>query len=104
MMSPSNYKFSLHFVSAISNCQSLLLRRRAIDLEPLQPLIKKFIGFLETEAMPSFSKTSRPRAELDRVSIWLGIKSLYELFHPNLILRNVSLTTIHANDACKSDL
>ncbi|EXC33624.1 hypothetical protein L484_013821 [Morus notabilis] len=50
--------------------------RRATDLEPLQPLIKKFIGFLEAEVLPSATKTSRPRAELDRVSIWLGIKSL----------------------------
>lgn len=54
----------------------LFLHRRATDLEPLQPLIKKFIGFLEAEVLPSATKTSRPRAELDRVSIWLGIKSL----------------------------
>ncbi|PON78563.1 P-loop containing nucleoside triphosphate hydrolase [Parasponia andersonii] len=56
--------------------------RRATVLEPLQPLIKKFIGFLETEALPSAMKTSRPRAELDRVSIWLGIKSLLGFLEP----------------------
>jgi hypothetical protein len=50
--------------------------RRVTDLEPLQPLLKKFIGFLDTEVLPSTFETSRPRAKLDRVSIWLGIKSL----------------------------
>lgn len=52
--------------------------RGATDLEPLQPLLKKFIGFLETEILPSASKTSRPRAQMERLSIWLGITSLYE--------------------------
>ncbi|XP_030499717.2 uncharacterized protein LOC115715063 isoform X1 [Cannabis sativa] len=56
--------------------------RRATDVEPLQPLIKKFISFLEAEALPSATKTSRPRAELDRVSIWLGIKSLLGFLEP----------------------
>jgi hypothetical protein len=54
----------------------LFVCRRVTDLEPLQPLLKKFIGFLETEVLPSTLETSRPRAKLDRVSIWLGIKSL----------------------------
>lgn len=52
--------------------------RGATDLEPLQPLLKKFVGFLETEILPSASKTSRPRAQMERLSIWLGITSLYE--------------------------
>ncbi|XP_062110921.1 uncharacterized protein LOC133822564 isoform X2 [Humulus lupulus] len=56
--------------------------RRATDVEPLQPLIKKFISFLEAEALPSAMKASRPRAELDRVSIWLGIKSLLGFLEP----------------------
>ncbi|GMY38273.1 helicase SEN1 [Fagus crenata] len=56
--------------------------RRVTDLEPLQPLLKKFIGFLETEVLPSTLETSRPRAKLDRVSIWLGIKSLLGFLEP----------------------
>ncbi|GMY38252.1 hypothetical protein FCV25MIE_33496 [Fagus crenata] len=52
------------------------------DFEPLQPLLKKFIGFLETEVLPSTLETSRPRAKLDRVSIWLGIKSLLGFLEP----------------------
>lgn len=47
-----------------------------MDLEPLQPLLKKFIGFLENEVLPSPLETSRPRAQLDRIPIWLGITSL----------------------------
>ncbi|KAG5237987.1 P-loop containing nucleoside triphosphate hydrolases superfamily [Salix suchowensis] len=56
--------------------------RGATDLEPLQPLLNKFIGFLETEILPSASKTSRPRAQLERLSIWLGITSLLEFLEP----------------------
>lgn len=56
--------------------------RGATDLEPLQPLLKKFIGFLETEILPSASKTSRPRAQMERLSIWLGITSLLEFLEP----------------------
>ncbi|XP_050221011.1 uncharacterized ATP-dependent helicase C29A10.10c isoform X2 [Mercurialis annua] len=51
-------------------------------MEPLQPLLNKFIGFLETEALPSASKNSRPRAQLERLSIWLGITSLLEFLEP----------------------
>ncbi|XP_016648875.1 PREDICTED: uncharacterized protein LOC107880878 [Prunus mume] len=56
--------------------------RRATDLEPLQPLLKKFIGFLETEVLPSTLKTLRPRVQLERMSIWLGIKSLLGFLEP----------------------
>ncbi|TYG65006.1 hypothetical protein ES288_D06G151100v1 [Gossypium darwinii] len=56
--------------------------RRAMDLEPLQPLLKKFIGFLENEVLPSPLETSRPRAQLDRLPIWLGITSLLEFLEP----------------------
>ncbi|XP_031256135.1 uncharacterized protein LOC116114119 isoform X4 [Pistacia vera] len=56
--------------------------RRATDLEPLQPLLKKFVGFLETEVLPSTVKTSRPRAQLERLPIWLGITSLLEFLEP----------------------
>lgn len=47
-----------------------------MDLEPLQPLLKKFIGCLEADALPSALETSTTRAQLDRVSLWIGIKSL----------------------------
>ncbi|KAH9668004.1 p-loop containing nucleoside triphosphate hydrolases superfamily protein [Citrus sinensis] len=56
--------------------------RRATDLEPMQPLLKKFIGFLETEVLTSTFKTSRPRARLKRLPIWLGITSLLEFLEP----------------------
>lgn len=44
-------------------------------MEPLQPLLKKFIGSLEADALPLDLETS-PRIQLDRVSSWIGIKSL----------------------------
>ncbi|KAL6846836.1 hypothetical protein ACP4OV_024284 [Aristida adscensionis] len=50
--------------------------RRAVDLEPLQPLMQKYINFLESEVLPSTSKYSRPRVQLQRADIWLGFKSL----------------------------
>ncbi|KAL7180670.1 hypothetical protein ACSBR1_043789 [Camellia fascicularis] len=56
--------------------------RRATDLEPLQPLLKKCIGFLETEALPSTVDTSRPRVQLDRITVWLGIKALLGFLEP----------------------
>ncbi|XVE91125.1 hypothetical protein DITRI_Ditri20bG0129600 [Diplodiscus trichospermus] len=56
--------------------------RRATDLEPLQPLLKKFIGFLENEVLPSTLETSRPRVQLDRLPIWLGMTSLLEFLEP----------------------
>ncbi|XP_050380960.1 uncharacterized ATP-dependent helicase C29A10.10c isoform X2 [Argentina anserina] len=56
--------------------------RRAVDLEPLQPLLKKFIIFLETELLPSTVKTTRPRVQLDRTSIWIGIKTLLGFLEP----------------------
>ncbi|KAI4355924.1 hypothetical protein L6164_004648 [Bauhinia variegata] len=56
--------------------------RRAADLEPLQPLLKKFIGCLEAEALPSALETSTPRIQPDRVSLWIGIKSLLGFLDP----------------------
>lgn len=50
--------------------------RRAEDLEPLQPLLKKCIYFLEAEVLPSTPATSRPRMQLDCTSVWLGINGL----------------------------
>ncbi|KAJ4958297.1 hypothetical protein NE237_025408 [Protea cynaroides] len=56
--------------------------RRAADLEPLQPLLKKCIGFLETEVLPSTLETSRPRVQLERITVWLGIKALLGFLEP----------------------
>ncbi|XLU25568.1 uncharacterized protein [Arachis hypogaea] len=56
--------------------------RRGADLEPLQPLLKKFIGCLEADALPLALDTSTPRAQLDRVSLWIGIKSLLSFLEP----------------------
>ncbi|KAK7262042.1 hypothetical protein RIF29_28370 [Crotalaria pallida] len=56
--------------------------RRAKDLEPLQPLLKKFIGCLEADALPSALEASTTRAQLDRVSLWIGIKSLLGFLDP----------------------
>ncbi|CAA6672122.1 unnamed protein product [Spirodela intermedia] len=50
--------------------------RLAADLEPLQPLLRKYIGFLETEVLSSGSESSRPRVEHERLAVWLGIKTL----------------------------
>jgi senataxin len=52
--------------------------RSATQLERLQPLLKKFIGILEMEGLPSASQEPRPRIYLDRSSIWLGMTSLLE--------------------------
>ncbi|KAL3736981.1 hypothetical protein ACJRO7_025846 [Eucalyptus globulus] len=56
--------------------------RRAADLEPLQQLLKKIIGSLETEVMPLTSENLRPRLELDRSAAWIGIKSLIGFLEP----------------------
>uniref|UniRef100_A0A0E0M2X1 Uncharacterized protein n=1 Tax=Oryza punctata TaxID=4537 RepID=A0A0E0M2X1_ORYPU len=53
--------------------------RKAVDLDPLQPLLQKYINFLEAEVLPSTSESPRPRVQLQRADIWLGFKSLYSL-------------------------
>ncbi|KAF7135616.1 hypothetical protein RHSIM_Rhsim08G0251000 [Rhododendron simsii] len=55
---------------------------RATDLEPLQPLLKKCIGLLETEVLPLAVETSRPRVQLERTTVWLGIKALLGFLEP----------------------
>lgn len=50
--------------------------RRATDLEPLQPLLKKFIAYLEAETLPSAMEISTPQPQPDRASLWIGFKSL----------------------------
>ncbi|CAK8535549.1 unnamed protein product [Lathyrus sativus] len=56
--------------------------RSAVDLEPLQPLLKKFIGCLEVDTLPLVMETSTPKTPLDRMSIWIGIKSLLGFLEP----------------------
>lgn len=58
------------------NISSYNLFRKSMDLEPLQPLLKKRIGFLETDMVPLVAEASRPRVQLERISVWLGIKAL----------------------------
>lgn len=50
--------------------------RGAADVEPLQPLLKRYIGFLETEVLSSTTETYRPRVQLERIPVWHGIKAL----------------------------
>lgn len=50
--------------------------RSATDLEPLQPLLRKYIWFLETEVLPSTLDALRSRVQLERMNVWLGMKSL----------------------------
>ncbi|KAG9449287.1 hypothetical protein H6P81_009252 [Aristolochia fimbriata] len=56
--------------------------RSASDLEPLQPLLKKFISYLETDHLPSTLEDKRPRMQLERLTVWLGIKSLLGFLEP----------------------
>ncbi|KAI3786251.1 hypothetical protein L1987_45386 [Smallanthus sonchifolius] len=57
--------------------------RSAEDLDHLQPLLKKCIVLLETEVVPTSSESSRPRMQLDRVTVWLGIKALLGFLEPH---------------------
>ncbi|GKE20922.1 hypothetical protein Tco_1432434, partial [Tanacetum coccineum] len=45
-------------------------------------LLKKCIEFLETKVMPSSVETSRPRMQLVRIIIWLGIKAMHGFLEP----------------------
>ncbi|KAL9247212.1 hypothetical protein vseg_020667 [Gypsophila vaccaria] len=56
--------------------------RCATDLEPLQPLLKRCIGFLSGEEIQSYSENSRPRAQMERMTIWLGLKALLSFLEP----------------------
>jgi len=54
--------------------------RETSRLEPVQPLLKKFIHFLNNS--PPNKEISRPRIQYDRASVWLGIKSLIGFLNP----------------------
>ncbi|KAL1829332.1 hypothetical protein ACET3Z_007744 [Daucus carota] len=56
--------------------------REASELEGLHPLLQRYIGFLETEVVSSTTKSNRPRVELERTTIWHGIKSLLGFLEP----------------------
>ncbi|WOK96345.1 hypothetical protein Cni_G05052 [Canna indica] len=58
----------------LAGCMGKL--RRATDLEPLQPLLRKYIGFLEAEDLPPISDMLRPRVQLERMNVWNGFKTL----------------------------
>lgn len=64
----------------LAGCMGKL--RRAADLDPLQPWLKKCIGFLVAEVLPSTFETSRPRVQLDSISVWLGFKALLRFLEP----------------------
>lgn len=53
------------------------LFRRATDLDPMQPLLRKYIGFLEAEVSPAISDMLRPRMLLESINVWNGFKTLY---------------------------
>ncbi|KAL8458916.1 hypothetical protein ACS0TY_036417 [Phlomoides rotata] len=56
--------------------------RRSTDLDPLQHLLKKCMCILETEVMQPAIETSRPRVQLDRITVWLGMKALVGFLEP----------------------
>ncbi|KAH6773277.1 P-loop containing nucleoside triphosphate hydrolases superfamily protein [Perilla frutescens var. hirtella] len=56
--------------------------RRSTDLDPLQHLLKKCIYVLETEGVQAALETSRPRVQLDRLTVWLGMKALVGFLEP----------------------
>ncbi|KAJ8535753.1 hypothetical protein K7X08_034154 [Anisodus acutangulus] len=56
--------------------------RQPADLDALQPLLKKYISYLATDVLPSSTPNPRPRVELDRVTVWLGIKALLGFLEP----------------------
>ncbi|KZV27524.1 hypothetical protein F511_04575 [Dorcoceras hygrometricum] len=56
--------------------------RKSTDLDPLQHLLKKCIYILETENAESSIEMSRPRVQLDRITVWLGMKALIGFLEP----------------------
>ncbi|XP_073146696.1 uncharacterized protein [Henckelia pumila] len=57
--------------------------RRSTDLDPLQHLLKKCMCILEAENTESaIEASSRPRVQLDRITVWLGMKALVGFLEP----------------------
>lgn len=50
--------------------------RQSADLDALQPLLKKYISYLAADVLQLSMPNLRPRVELDRATVWLGIKAL----------------------------
>lgn len=65
------------------------MNRKATDLEPLHPLLKKCISVLETE-VPLTAERSRPRMQLERATVWLGFMALYGAFDLIITLSDIS--------------
>ncbi|KAG6491063.1 hypothetical protein ZIOFF_052395 [Zingiber officinale] len=58
----------------LAGCMGKL--RRAADLESIQTLLRKYIGFLEADVLPSVSDMLRPRVQHERINVWNGFKTL----------------------------
>ncbi|PKA56592.1 putative helicase MAGATAMA 3 [Apostasia shenzhenica] len=71
----------------LAGCMGKL--RSAADLDPLQPLLKKYVGFLENEVQPSTLNDSRPRVHLERTTYEEGILERYPVFL-SIVLNHVS--------------
>lgn len=56
--------------------------RQSADLDALQLLLKKYISYLAADVLPLSTPNLRPRVELDRVTVWLGIKALLGFLEP----------------------
>ncbi|CAH9118726.1 unnamed protein product [Cuscuta europaea] len=56
--------------------------RQSVELDPLQPLLKRYINFLESEDASTAPLNSRPRVHLERLTVWLGIKTLLGFLEP----------------------
>ncbi|XP_055825886.1 uncharacterized protein LOC129894293 isoform X2 [Solanum dulcamara] len=56
--------------------------RQSADLDALQPLLKKYISYLAADVLPLSTPNLRPRVELDRATVWLGIKALLGFLEP----------------------
>nr|XP_043617923.1 uncharacterized protein LOC122589673 isoform X2 [Erigeron canadensis] len=83
--------------------------RNALDLDPLQPLLTKFIVFLETEVESLHYESSRPRMQLDRITVWLGIKALLGFLEPHAFEEGIlehypSFLSIVLNHICGDSL
>lgn len=63
--------------------------RSASELEPLQPWLRRCIGFLtgeENKEMEPVNEISRPRAKMDHITVWLGLKALYVPIWPSIFV------------------
>ena len=80
----------LHYVSSLFFWLNIIrvysFDSSTAELEPLQPLLKRGIGFLAGDVVQSSSEILRPRVQMDRLTIWLGLKALYVSTWPFILL------------------